>query len=236
MRAGAVVVAAGAGRRMQCAENKVFLRIGGTPVLLHSLRVFAAHPAVAHIVVVARAGEEERVRTLAQDLLPAKPLAVVTGGAERQDSVYAGLRALEGCDVVLVHDAARPFVRPQHVDRLLAAVEETGAACLGVPVKDTVKRVDADGTIAATPPRSSLWLAQTPQAFWRTLLLEAHEAARADGVAATDDAALVERLGHPVRMVMGDYDNLKITTPEDVVVAEALLRWREGDDENRTRF
>lgn len=236
MRAGAVVVAAGAGRRMQCAENKVFLRIGGTPVLLHSLRVFVAHPAVAHIVVVARAGEEERVRTLAQDLLPAKPLAVVTGGAERQDSVYAGLRALEGCDVVLVHDAARPFVRPQHVDRLLAAVEETGAACLGVPVKDTVKRVDADGTIAATPPRLSLWLAQTPQAFWRTLLLEAHEAARADGVAATDDAALVERLGHPVRMVMGDYDNLKITTPEDVVVAEALLRWREGDDENRTRF
>lgn len=236
MRAGAVVVAAGAGRRMQRAENKVFLRIGGTPVLLHSLRVFAAHPAVARIVVVARAGEEERVRTLAQDLPPAKPVQVVTGGAERQDSVYAGLRALEGCDVVLVHDAARPFVRPQHVDRLLAAVEETGAACLGVPVKDTVKRVDADGTIAATPPRSSLWLAQTPQAFWRALLLEAHEAARADGVAATDDAALVEWLGHPVRMVMGDYDNLKITTPEDVVVAEALLRWREGDDENRTRL
>jgi 2-C-methyl-D-erythritol 4-phosphate cytidylyltransferase/2-C-methyl-D-erythritol 2,4-cyclodiphosphate synthase len=231
MRWGAVIVAAGRGRRMGAPGNKVFLPLGGRPILAHTLAAFEACAAVEAVAVVVAPGERERAAEICAAAGCRKVTAIVEGGAERQDSVRAGLAALD-TDGVLVHDAARPLVTPERIDACRRAAEAHGAAALAVPVKDTIKVADDEGWIVATPERRTLWAVQTPQAFVRAELAEAHRLALADGVAATDDAMLLERLGRRVAVVEGDYGNLKITTPEDLWLAERLLARRgamEGD-------
>jgi 2-C-methyl-D-erythritol 4-phosphate cytidylyltransferase len=217
---GVVVVAAGKGTRMGTAESKQYLQLCGKPILVHTLETFERMDEAGEVVLVAGASEVERCRKYAAQY-GLRKVRVVPGGAERQHSVYAGLKAL-GPDVqwVLVHDGVRPFAAPEHILSCWREAVAHGAAVLAVPVKDTIKVVDADGIIRATPERRTLWAIQTPQAFRRSLLEEAHAAAERDNVLGTDDAMLVERLGQPVRVVEADYTNIKITTPDDLAWAE----------------
>jgi 2-C-methyl-D-erythritol 4-phosphate cytidylyltransferase len=212
---------------MGAPENKVFLPLGGRPVLEIALEAFERCGRVEAVVVAAAAEEIGRVEALAGKAGFAKVRAVVAGGADRQSSVQAGLEALE-TEGALVHDAARPLVTPEQIEACCLAAEQHGAAALAVPVKDTIK-VAEGGMIVATPDRSALLAVQTPQAFGRLALLEAHRLAREAGTQATDDAMLFERLGRKVAAVPGHESNLKITTPEDLLLAELILeRRREG--------
>ena len=215
-RAFAVVPAGGLGRRMGGRVPKQFLALGGAPILVHTLRALAGSRALAGLVVVVPA---ERVaatrRLLARGRVP-RVHAVVAGGRERQESVWCGLQAVPAdAELVLVHDAVRPFVSAALVARVLAAARRAGAATCGMPVRETVKRV-REALVGETLDREGLWLVQTPQAFRRALLWEAHDKARRDGRTGTDDAVLVEWLGAPVAMVPGLPENLKITTPDDL--------------------
>jgi len=216
MRAAAVVVAGGSGRRVGGAVRKQYLEIAGKPVLLRAILPFLQHPAIHRVVVVLPADDAASPPGwLAPDV------TVVPGGAERGDSVWNGLAALpDDVDFVLVHDGARPFVTREVVDRVLAMAPRASIAA--VPVTDTIKQVAHDGRITGTPDRALLWQAQTPQGFPRDRLLRAYAQARNAGLAATDDAAVYERYEGPVWVVTGSYGNLKVTRPEDLAVAQAL--------------
>ena len=225
---GVVVVAAGQGSRIGSETPKQFLEIAGVPMLLRAIRPFARHPAVAHVVVVLRAADAAAPPGW---LLPhmGPMLSVVSGGAERADSVAAGLAALpEACVLVLVHDAARPFVDAPLIDRVIAGVRAGHAIVPALPVADTIKEADSSdpARVARTVPRERLRRAQTPQGFPRRVLEDAHAALQARGQgeerAATDDAALVEQAGGVVRLVAGDHGNIKVTTPEDLALADYL--------------
>jgi 2-C-methyl-D-erythritol 4-phosphate cytidylyltransferase len=216
----AIVPAGGLGVRMGSRRPKQYLRLGRVPILVATLQALARARGVAGIVVAVPAARVEPTRRLLARLRVPKILDVVAGGADRQESVWRALqRVPETAERVVVHDAVRPFIDAALVARVLAAAAG-GAATCGVPVRETVKRV-TDGAIEATIPRQGLWLTQTPQAFTRALLWEAHDKARRDGFAGTDDAMLVERLGVTVAMVPGLSQNLKITTPEDLETARA---------------
>jgi len=205
---------------------KAFLPLGGQPMLVHSLRTISQADGVTSIVLVVAADEIQRATQVVATSTPWQvPIELTPGGTERQDSVAAGLAAIpRASDLVLVHDAARPFVSTTCVNACVAAAQATGAAIVAVPANDTVKVVGEEGTIARTLDRRTIWLAQTPQVFRTPLLREAYNRARRDGYAATDDAALVERLGVPVRIIEGDARNRKITTAEDLSWAEWVLR------------
>jgi 2-C-methyl-D-erythritol 4-phosphate cytidylyltransferase len=219
----AVVPAAGSGRRMGARRPKQFLRLGGIPILVRTLRALERSRVVGGIVVATPPGAVAATRRLLARHRLRRVLAVVPGGPRRQDSVRLALAAVPPrTGLVVVHDAVRPFVTPSLVRRVAAAARRFGAATCGLPVRETVKRARA-GTVEATLEREGLWLVQTPQAFSRALLWEAHEKARRDGIEGTDDAVLVERLGSPVRMVPGLPHNIKITTPEDLVRARRLV-------------
>lgn len=228
MKIIALVPAAGSGSRMQADVSKQYLLLDGVPLLVHTLRVFAAHPAIDAVYPIVPAADIDYCR---REIIERHGIAgiggIVAGGAQRQDSVANGLAACGAADddLILIHDGARPFVSAGLIDATIAATREFAACTVGVPVKDTIKRV-VDGLIVATPDRRELWQVQTPQGFRCELLRRAHATARACGIHATDDAMLVERLGHPVAMVVGDYANLKITTPEDLLIARALCRER----------
>lgn len=208
------------------SSPKQFLRVGGVPVLVRTLVALGRSRVIGGIVVVAPpAGVERTRRLLARHRIP-RVLAVVRGGRERQESVWLGLQAVPPtAEVVVVHDAVRPFITASLVRDVVGAAERFGAATCGVPVRETVKRA-REGVVEATLDREGLWLVQTPQAFRRTLLWEAHEKARRDGFLGTDDAVLVERLGAPVKMVAGLPENLKITTPDDLARARVLAAAR----------
>ncbi|WP_256762317.1 2-C-methyl-D-erythritol 4-phosphate cytidylyltransferase [Cohnella sp. WQ 127256] len=229
---GAVIVAAGRGTRMGSADNKPYLLLAGRTVLAHTLDAFERCPSVSSIVLVVSSGEEKRADEVISAEGFVKVKRIIQGGAERQDSVYAGLAELD-TEGVLVHDAARPLVTSKQVEACCRAAEEHGSSALAVPVKDTIKVSDGSGFIVATPERSTLWSVQTPQAFLRQELIQAHRQAREENAMATDDAMLIERLGRKVAIVKGDYANIKITTPEDLPIAELLLsrRQQEGDPE-----
>lgn len=216
---------------MGAAGPKAFVSVGGRPLVVHAIEALAACAAIHLVVPVLPAASIETPATW--DLSArarAKLVAAVAGGAQRQDSMQAGLAALpEDVGLVAVHDAARMLVRPADVARVVAAAERCGAALLAVPVRDTLKRAE-NGRVVATESRASLWAAQTPQVFRIALLREALGKARADGFQGTDDAQLVERLGAVVEIVEGDPGNLKITWPADLVFAAATLCERE--DEN----
>ena len=229
----AVIVAAGSGRRMGArppgARRKAHLELGGRPVLDHSIEALRCTPGCGRIVVVLHPEEFERGAEAGRLREAFGITAIARGGATRQQSVLAGLEAVgEGEEVVLIHDAARPLVSPQVVAAVAEAAARWGAAIAAVPAAHTVKQVDAEGRVLATPPRDALWFAHTPQGFRRALILRAHHAARDAGLTGTDDAQLVERLGEPVHVVEDSPHNIKITTPEDMVVAEAVLRARAG--------
>lgn len=219
---------------MGTSESKQYLPLKGKPILVHTLELFERMEEVGEIVVVAGSGDEERCRGLAASHGLRKVKAVVSGGSERQHSVYNGILQLgDRTDWVMVHDAVRPFVTSSAVKSCCAAAETHGAAVLAVPVKDTIKQVDESGIITSTPDRRSLWAIQTPQAFRRGLLAEAHERARAEGFVGTDDAMVVERLGARVAVAQGDYTNIKITTPDDLPYAEFLLAQKEAAEGGR---
>jgi 2-C-methyl-D-erythritol 4-phosphate cytidylyltransferase len=221
--AGAIIVAAGPGSRLGAALPKAFVEIGGTPMLVHSLRALVRAPSIAAAVVVAPPQEMSRAQALLERYGPWRcPVDVVAGGAERQDSVRNGLAALDGTAIIVIHDAARPFVSPDVVEAAIAAAAQHGAAIVAVPATDTVKQVHAEGWIEATPPRQRMWLAQTPQVFRADLIRRAHAQSAASS-AATDDAVLVEQLGVRVYVVAGNAENRKITTADDLRWAESLL-------------
>ena len=196
--------------------DKIFAPLAGTPIIAHTLRAFEESRIVSLISLVLA---PERLAD-GRALSGRKVSAVVPGGPRRQDSVRLGLEALGGCEYVLVHDGPRPFVTHDLIERALEAARESGAAVPAVPVTDTIKEAGADGFVTSTLDRSRLWAVQTPQAFRRDILLRAHAEITAD---VTDDAAMVEALGIPVRIFEGDRRNIKITTPQDLVLAEAML-------------
>ena len=223
MRKAVVVVpAGGTGTRMGARRPKQYLGLGGAPLLVHTLRALARAVCVTGLVVAVPAARVEATRRLLGRHRVPRHCEVVAGGTERQESVWLGLQAVGDAEWVLVHDAVRPFITAALVARVLAAAGATGAATCGLPVRETVKRAREDGTAEATLDRTGLWLVQTPQAFRRDLLWEAHEKARRDGFAGTDDAVLVERLGGRVALVPGLPQNLKVTTREDLTMAR---RW-----------
>jgi 2-C-methyl-D-erythritol 4-phosphate cytidylyltransferase len=200
--------------------RKQYLEVLGEPVLRRAVRAFVEHPRVEAVVVVLPAEDVASPPEWLRDL----PVRLVAGGAERGDSVWNGLQAVpDSIEVVLVHDGARPFVSAAVIDRVIEAGRE-GGAIAAVRVTDTIKEADEDGVVRATPDRARLWQAQTPQGFPLRTLREAYGAARAEGWSATDDAALCERIGVAVRVVEGAAENLKITRPADLLVAEALAR------------
>jgi 2-C-methyl-D-erythritol 4-phosphate cytidylyltransferase len=223
MSAVAILVAAGRGERMGADRPKAFLDLGGQPLLLRSALAFEAAPSVQYVVAVVPEDETEVARGLLDSVT--KLAAVVPGGARRQDSVLEGLKQVpDGFDgVVLVHDAARPLVDEELIERVVRAAEESGAALPVLEVVDTVKRV-RDGRVLETLDRSELGAAQTPQGFRLDLLVSAYEAAFRDRVTVTDEAMAVERLGSPVQAVPGSPRNRKITTAEDLAWAEGLLQ------------
>jgi 2-C-methyl-D-erythritol 4-phosphate cytidylyltransferase len=220
---GVIIAAGGVGRRMG-GVRKQYLELLGEPILLRALRPFLGHPAVHWVVVALPAGDAADPPAWLAGIDPR--VRIVAGGTERTDSVRAALAALPpDCETVLVHDAARPLVTPEIIERTLLAAGPGRAVVAGIAVEDTVKQVDA-GRVVATLDRTRLWQAQTPQAFPRQALEEAHAEAAARGMSATDDAALVEALGLPVVVVEGSRENLKVTGPLDLVLAEAILRAR----------
>ncbi len=203
----------------------MFAPLAGKPVLAHTLHAFQRCDGVDGVVLVGPSGDDEAgLVAFARDAGFTKPLRVIQGGATRQESVWRGLLALpDTADIVAIHDAARPLITPELIQRTVEAARADGAALAVAPVVDTLKAINANGFAVNTVDRDSLRAAQTPQTFRVPLIRAAHDRARSDGVEATDDAALVERLGHPVRCVEGDRRNLKITTPEDLFIAEAVL-------------
>lgn len=228
----AVVVAAGKGKRMEREINKQYIALGGRAILAHTLQAFEDHPGIDEVVLVVGKGEESLCR---QQVIEAegfrKVQKVVTGGTERYHSVYNGIRSLgEDCDVVVVHDGARPFVTDTMINESIAGARAHGCAIVGVPVKDTIKVIDGEGFVKETPKRETLWMVQTPQTFQKSLLLRAHGEREKKNLAVTDDAMLLEALGRKVKMVRGDYENIKITTPEDLDLGEGIMKRRKAED------
>ncbi|MSQ21760.1 MAG: 2-C-methyl-D-erythritol 4-phosphate cytidylyltransferase [Dehalococcoidia bacterium] len=224
MRAGAIIVAAGQSSRMN-GVDKLFLPLIGIPLIAHTLAAFEAAPSIQSIVLVLSQANVEQGKALVKQHGFAKVRQVCLGGESRQDSVRRGLEHLAPHTWVVIHDGARPCVEPELIERGLKEATRWESAVAAVPVKDTIKIVGDQGMVLETPDRQKLWAAQTPQVFPWDLLQKAY---RQTGVDATDDAALVERMGHPVHIFLGSYANIKVTTREDVLMAETLLRRREG--------
>jgi 2-C-methyl-D-erythritol 4-phosphate cytidylyltransferase len=221
----AIIVAAGRGTRMGGTLSKQYLPLDGVPILRRSLEVFIHSGLFDEIIVVVAAADMDYCRQHIINL-PAteQPLRLVAGGRERQESVFNGIEALGGRDedVILIHDGVRPFVTPDALADCCATARRHGAAILAVPARDTLKVVGGDSRITETLARKGIWQAQTPQGFRLGLIREAHHRAREEGVRGTDDAQLVERMGHRVAIIAGSRFNIKITTPEDLALAEAI--------------
>ena len=223
----AIVLAAGRGSRMGTALPKQYLRLGDRPLLCYALQAFQDFPRIQEILLVIDAQSRQLCRELVTEAYAFPKLKrVIEGGRERFDSVWNALQQVEP-GYVFIQDGARPFLSQEILERTYQAVRRTGACAVGVPVKDTIKRADPAGYVLETPAREGLWTIQTPQAFELSLLKEAYAALHKDPLdrPVTDDAMVVEsRTGHRGQIVMGSYDNLKITTPEDLALAEFLLQ------------
>jgi 2-C-methyl-D-erythritol 4-phosphate cytidylyltransferase len=225
----AVIPAAGLGKRMNAGIPKQWIELKGKPVLSYTVEVFESDSSCKGIVLAANQQEIEQMHEFVQTFGYKKVHHVVQGGSERQQSVYEGLKAVPAdCGLVLIHDAARPFITQHLIDQLVKKAEGTGSAVLAVPVKDTVKRVIQE-MVEETIDRSSLWAVQTPQAFRLSVVREAHELAVKQNYMGTDDASLVEWMGKTVAIVMGDYHNIKLTTSDDLLFGQAILAERQGE-------
>jgi 2-C-methyl-D-erythritol 4-phosphate cytidylyltransferase len=222
-----IIPAAGQGKRMGAGKNKLLLELNSIPVFIHSLKVFEEDELCDGIILAIHPQDEAEFNSLLKKYGVKKVLELVPGGKERQDSIYNALKTVKGDGIILVHDAARPFIRKEHIHGLLDTALETGAAIIGVQAKDTMKTV-RDDVVMATVERSSLWAVQTPQAFRFSVLYNAYEHAEKEHFIGTDDSSLVERISHPVTMVEGDYDNIKLTTKEDLFFAQAIIKKRQG--------
>lgn len=226
----AIVLAAGQGKRMHSKVQKQFLEIQGQPVLYYSLRCFQECSKIDEIILVTG---EESITYCQEEIVKkygfTKVAAVVCGGKERYDSVYAGLCACSDCEYVLIHDGARPFITEDMILRGLDKAKKTGASVIGIPSKDTIKLADKEGFVKETPERNCVWTIQTPQIFLYSLIRSAHESIRKKDMSnITDDAMVVEQeSGVKVALAEGSYRNIKITTPEDLYVAEAFLASKE---------
>ncbi len=232
MKTVAIIPAGGAGRRLKAGIAKQYLQIEKLPVLVHSLKVFEQTAIIDKIILVV---PESDIKYVQEELIIKNGLKkvakVIAGGAKRQDSVRNGLAEInDHCDIILVHDGVRPFVTSEMISRVVDVAHEFQAASIGVKAKDTVKETRDDDFVARTVPRQNLWLVQTPQAFTFAVLKEAYEAAYRNNYYGTDDASLVERIGVRVKMIAGSYENIKITTPEDLIIAEALLKNKSGGE------
>ena len=233
----AIVPAAGAGKRLGLGINKAFAVLRGAPLIVHCLRMLAQTELVAEAIVVLAPAEVDEGRTLLAsyqaEYFPTMPIKVVAGGKERQDSVANALAAVPAdAAYIAVHDGARPFAGRAVFARTLAAAKEQGAAIAAVPVKNTIKVVDAKGVVVDTPVRSTLVAVQTPQVFRAQLLKDAYAHLAAHPAAVTDDASVVELVGHKVVVAVGRYENIKITTPEDLVLAEHFLEELQQEERN----
>ena len=225
-----VVLAAGRGSRMQADLNKQYIVLGGMPVVTRTLLVLEQSALVDEIVVVVAKGEEVYCKQIALEPYSiSKVKQIVVGGAQRQDSCYLGLQAVKEADgYVLFHDGARPFFTEKLLQDALCALETYDACCVAVPVKDTIKRVSEEGVVVETPQRSTLYAAQTPQGFRIAVAREVYAKAVADGFIGTDDSQLAEKYGYASKFVCGSYENIKITTKEDLHLGEAILKMRGG--------
>lgn len=222
---GVVIVAAGTGSRMKMGINKQFIKLEGKEIIAYTIEKFYNNSNIEDIVVVVKEDESEFFKKEILDKYNFKNIKIAYGGKERQDSVYNGLKSLDKkCDIVLIHDGARPFVSDKIIDNCIEEVKEHKAIVVGVPVKDTIKIIDNDKNIVDTPNRSVLWAVQTPQTFDYNILIDAYKDAFKSGFYGTDDAMLVERIGYKVKMVEGSYNNIKITTQEDLSVGSQILK------------
>ncbi|MEA5400787.1 2-C-methyl-D-erythritol 4-phosphate cytidylyltransferase [Synechococcus sp. BA-124 BA4] len=224
-----LIAAAGSGRRMGAERNKLLLPVAGRPVLAWTLEAALATPEISWIGVVGQSRDQAEVEALVAAAAPDRPVHWILGGDTRQESVRLGLAALPPeAEALLIHDGARCLVEPDLISRCAAAAARGEAVIAAVPVSDTIKRVAADGTIEDTPDRQVLWAAQTPQGFPLAQLRRGHATAAAEGWSVTDDASLFERLGWPVRVIEASASNIKLTTPFDLTIAEAVLAARGG--------
>lgn len=220
-----VLPAAGSGKRMGAGQNKLFLKLLKKPILIHTLEVFQQDPFCTGIWLAVKPEERIYIQELLDEYRITKVKGLPDGGAERQHSVHSCMKEMEQVDIVLVHDAARPFITHVIIANLVQSAHDFGAAIAGVRAKDTMKKV-RNGVIEETVDRDSLWMIQTPQAFRYDLIVEAEDVAEKVGFLGTDEAMLVERLGHTVHIVESSYENVKMTTQEDLLFGEAILRKR----------
>ncbi|MED4699362.1 2-C-methyl-D-erythritol 4-phosphate cytidylyltransferase [Lysinibacillus capsici] len=223
-----VLPAAGSGKRMGAGQNKLFLKLLEKPILVHTLEVFQQDPACTGIWLAVKPEERGFIQKMLEDYRITKVKGLPDGGAERQHSVHSCMKEMQQVDIVLVHDAARPFITHDIIAKLVQNAHHHGAAIAGVRAKDTMKKVSMNGIIEETVDRESLWMVQTPQAFRFELIMEAEDVAEKVGFLGTDEAMLMERLGHQVHIVESSYENVKMTTQEDLVFGEAILRKRES--------
>lgn len=223
----AIFPAAGQGRRMKAEVNKIFLELAENPILSYTVVAFSKCEVIDDLIIVAAPDEVDFVKKLLSEVQGLKPWQVVAGGSERQYSIANALAVLpKETEIVLVHDAARPLIDMRVIEDVVEQTRIHGATIAAVPAKSTIKVVNASGVVTATPDRNTLWTVQTPQGFRADILLKAYEKAARDGFLGTDDASLVERMGIEVNVVRGEYKNLKITTPDDLIMAEAFLKRR----------
>ena len=221
----AVIVAAGKGKRMGTDISKQFLPLCGKEILTHTVEKFEKAQNIRDIVLVTGMDSLQDVKDMVQEYGWRKVVSVVVGGKERQDSVWNGLLAVsEDTEIVLIHDGVRPFVTEEILDRSIETALDMGGCVAGAPAKDTIKVCNSENIAIDTPDRNTLWQIQTPQTFRKDLILKAYAQAKADGFIGTDDASLAEYCGYPVKVIMGSYRNIKITTKEDLLIGEAFLK------------
>jgi 2-C-methyl-D-erythritol 4-phosphate cytidylyltransferase len=226
MKTVAIIPAGGAGRRMGKGIPKQYLPLAGIPILVHTLQAFQRSPVIDEVFLAVSEGDIPEVRqAIVVKYGLSKVSLILPGGQERQDSVRNALQHVsDEHGIIVIHDAVRPFVSADLISRAVAAAREFGAITVGVPVKDTVKEATAEGWVKKTVTREGLWLTQTPQAFRRPIIVTAYQKAAAEGFYGTDDASLVERMEISVRMILGESDNIKVTTPEDLRLGDLIIR------------
>ena len=221
-----IIVAAGSGKRMQRNINKQFIKLNEKEIIAHTIDAFYKNENINEIIVCIKKEEEEFFKKEIIQKNDFKNIKIAYGGKERQDSIYNGLKSVnKKCKIVLIHDGARPFVDNRIIEESISVAKEKKAVVVGVPVKDTIKIV-VDGNITDTPNRDNLWSAQTPQTFDYELITKAYDEAYKENYYGTDDSMLVENIGQEVTMIMGSYENIKITSPEDLNIGEQILSLR----------
>ncbi|MBU0647613.1 2-C-methyl-D-erythritol 4-phosphate cytidylyltransferase [Patescibacteria group bacterium] len=223
MKITAIILAAGRGTRMNAKTNKVFLTLN-QPIIAHTIRAFEKNPNITDIIIVTNPSEKQNIQNIISNQSFQKISKIISGGETRQESCYNGVMSTKpDTDIIIIHDGARPFIRQETIDQSISDCQQYDVSVVGVPVKDTIKTADSNQFIEKTLDRSKLWAVQTPQVFMSSIIKKAHQQALADKFIGTDDTSLAERIGYKVKITPGHYDNIKITTPDDLIVAKNIL-------------